>query len=683
MKTRKGLAPLIASIAIAGPGAFADVLPPQQDSSSLKGKLTAVTGRATTLPVSATRKSFVLFDLNNLPADVESGDIAQARLRVYFPSAKKPGIIVVHTVTAAWDEKTAAEEPGISASAIAVLPAASVVAKNFVEVDVTNAVRAWRDGTEVNNGFAFLGGETTNVTLGAKEGTGNAYPCELEVQVDRAIGGAAITAADASTLIDVTNTGTGGALRGVFGNTTGTVPGVRGESNSTSANAAGVIGIMTSSSPGGFSAGVRGINSGTGGLGIGVYGSQGGSGWGVYGTTPSGIGVHGNSTNGFGLYGVSTNGTGIYGLSTNGPAGQFEITNQANSSTALSGVTNGTGPAISGTQSGTAEAGLFSITNAASTSAGLTVKHAGIGTGVSVQLTNASDGGRGIDVSHAGVGPGVFSTSQGGNAVWGIAKSISAAGVIGDNTFGEAVVGRVMGDSNDPTHNGDGVGAVVGRNDMMNGYGVRGFCTKTGAIGVFGQAGISGGINIAAKFENVNAANNSDVLQVRSSGNGALVVFQKSGANVARIDATGKGFFNGGTQTGGADVAEVIPSTGTPPEPGDVVEIDPDHPLHYRLSSSAGTTMVAGVITTLPGVLMNKAADDDSASPALALVGRVPVKIVGEGGDIRPGDLLIASSTPGRAMRAPAEVKPGTVIGKALQPFAGDAGTIQMLVMTR
>ncbi len=34
-------------------------------------------------------------------------------------------------------------------------------------------------------------------------------------------------------------------------------------------------------------------------------------------------------------------------------------------------------------------------------------------------------------------------------------------------------------------------------------------------------------------------------------------------------------------------------------------------------------------------------------------------------------------------MRAPAEVKPGTVIGKALEPFTGDAGTIQMLVMTR
>jgi hypothetical protein len=97
--------------------------------------------------------------------------------------------------------------------------------------------------------------------------------------------------------------------------------------------------------------------------------------------------------------------------------------------------------------------------------------------------------------------------------VWGITSSISAAGVIGDNTFGEAVVGRNRG--------GVGVGAVVGRNDDA-GYGVRGFNTLTG-IGVLGQAGISGGTGVGGRFENVNAANTSDALQVvtNSAGNAA------------------------------------------------------------------------------------------------------------------------------------------------------------------
>jgi hypothetical protein len=155
----------------------------------------------------------------------------------------------------------------------------------------------------------------------------------------------------------------------------------------------------------------------------------------------------------------------------------------------------------------------ISNTNPSNTNNILEVNSNGTGTGVRVNLNNASNGGRGLDVAHNGVGPGVFSTSAGGNGVWGITSSISAAGVIGDNTFGEAVVGRNRG--------GNGVGAVVGRNDST-GYGVRGFNTK-GGIGVLGQAGISGGTGSAGKFENINASNTTDALIVttNSTGNAA------------------------------------------------------------------------------------------------------------------------------------------------------------------
>jgi hypothetical protein len=163
-----------------------------------------------------------------------------------------------------------------------------------------------------------------------------------------------------------------------------------------------------------------------------------------------------------------------------------------------------------GISGGTGVAGRFENVNAANTSTTLQVATNGIGNGISVQLTNAANGARGIDVTQSGVGPGVFATSAGGNAVWGITSSISAAGVIGDNTFGEAVVGRNRG--------GNGVGAVVGRNDS-SGYGVRGFNTKDG-IGVLGQAGISGGTGVGGRFENVNAANGNDALQAATNGTG-------------------------------------------------------------------------------------------------------------------------------------------------------------------
>lgn len=71
------------------------------------------------------------------------------------------------------------------------------------------------------------------------------------------------------------------------------------------------------------------------------------------------------------------------------------------------------------------------------------------------------------------------------------------------------------------------------------------------------------------------------------------------------------------------------------------------------------------------------------SGPALALAGRVPVKVSAENGAVRSGDLLVASGTHGQAMRAPVDPQPGTVIGKALQAHKAGRGEIQMLVMLR
>lgn len=117
---------------------------------------------------------------------------------------------------------------------------------------------------------------------------------------------------------------------GVYGfhhSSTGINPGVYGRTASQDANAIGVEGVVTSSSPGSYSAGVAGINKGTGGTGIGVSGSQDGDGWGVYGQVDgNGRGVYGKADGetGVGVYGVAigTNGFGVYaqGGSTSGTA---------------------------------------------------------------------------------------------------------------------------------------------------------------------------------------------------------------------------------------------------------------------------------------------------------------------------------------------------------------------------
>lgn len=68
---------------------------------------------------------------------------------------------------------------------------------------------------------------------------------------------------------------------------------VQGRNISSVANAYGVEGSISTTSAGTASAGVRGINDGTGAGGVGVWGSHAGSGWGVFGQAPTGYGVVG------------------------------------------------------------------------------------------------------------------------------------------------------------------------------------------------------------------------------------------------------------------------------------------------------------------------------------------------------------------------------------------------------
>jgi hypothetical protein len=52
-------------------------------------------------------------------------------------------------------------------------------------------------------------------------------------------------------------------------------------------------------------------------------------------------------------------------------------------------------------------------------------------------------------------------------------------------------------------------------------------------------------------------------------------------------------------------------------------------------------------------------------------------------GAVEVGDLLVASSTPGHAMRSNGTPPAGTVIAKALEPLEGGSGTIRVLVLSR
>ena len=88
----------------------------------------------------------------------------------------------------------------------------------------------------------------------------------------------------------------------------------------------------------------------------------------------------------------------------------------------------------------------------------------------------------------------------------------------------------------------------------------------------------------------------------------------------------------------------------------------------------------AQLAETLEGAALEAFCQEHFALVAMA--GRVPVKVDAAYGAIQIGDALVASATPGRAMRSD-DPAPLTVIGKALEPFAAGQGTIMMMVLNR
>lgn len=300
---------------------------------------------------------------------------------------------------------------------------------------------------------------------------------------------------------------------------------------------------------------------------------------------------------------------------------------------------------------------------------------------------------------------GVFghSTSGTGTGVYG--NSVGTGfGVRGDSTEGVAVQGQSFG-------NGKGVvgltktaTAVQGTCETNNNIDSPLESAEFRSIGVegIGPVGVRGrgntGVIGVGNPTGVYAFGDQAIFMKTATNHGNLLIGQSPRRlppgvgesphpydTVFRVDSAGRGFFNGGTQANGADVAEFI-QVREIVEPGDVVEIDPAQPALFRLTTTSNSSAVAGVISTTPGMTLGAATIVGTVSafqPQLALAGRVPVKVSTENGAIYPGDLLVASAKPGHAMRAPANPAPGTIIGKALNTFAGSIGIVEMLVMLR
>lgn len=156
-----------------------------------------------------------------------------------------------------------------------------------------------------------------------------------------------------------------------------------------------------------------------------------------------------------------------------------------------------------------------------------------------------------------------------------------------------------------------------------------------------------------------------------------------------KLHVAGNGKFTGNLTVDGniaakyQDVAEWVPSS-EQLAAGTVVVIDSIKSNEVVASTQPYDKRVAGVISAQPGIALGESSPD---KVLVATTGRVRVRVHATRSPIQLGDLLVSSDVPGVAMKSqPVNLggvkihRPGTIIGKALQPLSKGSGEILVLL---
>jgi hypothetical protein len=424
------------------------------------------------------------------------------------------------------------------------------------------------------------------------------------------------------------------------------------------------------------------------------------------------------------------------GVGTTTPTAKLDVNGSGRVRGNLTGTTatfaaNNAGNSVTVTQSNASGAGLISTAPFGALVGNAT---GGIGGGIGVE-GNATFTGSGTTfgvegnaASTSGIGVSGTSAGTSGVGVEGFVQGTSAIGIYGLAAAGGTNGIGVEGLATDTSGTGEPIG-VEGQSSSSVGVGILGDATSTtgSTLGIQGIGASTTGIGIQGLSPNVGVEGNAStaggsfpigVWGVIDGSAGAAGVFDNpayvlstarealctgnllvgrttvgnalfgglSLANTFRVDCTGKGYFDNGTQTGGADFAESVTVRGSRAQyaPGDLLVIDSRGKRRLALSQQAYSTRIAGIYSTKPGVLATPHKMDDpqlSQEVPLAVVGIVPCKVTAENGAIEVGDLLVASSKPGFAMKGTNRSRMlGAVVGKAMEPLQSNTGVIEVLV---
>jgi hypothetical protein len=298
-----------------------------------------------------------------------------------------------------------------------------------------------------------------------------------------------------------------------------------------------------------------------------------------------------------------------------------------------------------------------------------------------LSINAASGGNVGIGTANPLVN---FDTKVGTNQHVGIQTISSTPTVIYLNDASSYMTGRIEASALSINTASGGKVGIGTANPLVN------FDTK---VGINQHVGIQT-ISSTPTLIYLNDSNSYTTGRIEAS---ALLLNAASGGNVGigttnpttRLHVVGNATVNGDITVDGniaakyQDVAEWVEGSGAL-EPGTVVVIDEEHRGHIRASDSSYDTTVVGAVSPQPGLILGESGPN---KVMVSQSGRVRVKVDASYGTIRAGDLLVTSPTPGHAMRSEpvmiggiAMHRPGTLLGKALQPLSEGRGEVLVLL---
>ena len=283
----------------------------------------------------------------------------------------------------------------------------------------------------------------------------------------------------------------------------------------------------------------------------------------------------------------------------------------------------------------------------------------------------------------------------------GIQAIIRANGYVGIGTATPGELVHVRRDQNAPTH-------LVVENTTAGALAYADLQVKNN-LGHFAQFGLYSSTTTTAgalASGNAFAYTTSPAMVIMANNATGIIKFATGGISERmRIDATGNvgigtptpsatlhvqgtGRITGNLTVDGTinakyqDVAEWVQSS-QQLSAGTVVVLDHTRSNQVIASSQAYDTRVAGVISLQPGISLG---ESGAGKVLVATTGRVKVSVDATAGPIQVGDLLVTSEKEGVARKSEPLLlggvqihRPGTLIGKALEPL--DKGTGEILVL--